>query len=177
MYTRRQKTNTITEIVLMLSNLMIEIFWNTLMAVIAYFCWYYPIGLYQNAVPTHEVTSRGGLVFLFIWAFMMFTSTFTHILIAGIDSADSAGSVGNICYMLCICFCGYVSSSCLSPLRPLYDDKLSFKTSILPQQHPRQEGFSTRILDIHVLYLSVYVARIRASFDRCSQHGYRVCIE
>ncbi|OGE53517.1 hypothetical protein PENARI_c007G00791 [Penicillium arizonense] len=92
--------------VLMLSNLMIEIFWNTLMAVMAYFCWYYPIGLYQNAVSTHEVISRGGLVFLFIWAFMMFTSTFTHILIAGIDSADSAGSVGNVCYMLCISFCG-----------------------------------------------------------------------
>ncbi|KAJ6011707.1 hypothetical protein N7522_002062 [Penicillium canescens] len=92
--------------VLMMSNLVIEIFWNTLMAVMAYFCWYYPIGLYQNAVSTHEVISRGGLVFLFIWAFMMFTSTFTHILIAGIDSADSAGSVGNVCYMLCISFCG-----------------------------------------------------------------------
>ncbi|KAJ5543796.1 CDR ABC transporter [Penicillium frequentans] len=92
--------------VLMLSNLLIEIFWNTLMAVVAYFCWYYPIGLYQNAVSSHEVTSRGCLGLLFIWAFMMFTSTFTHILIAGIDSADSAGSVGNICYMLCISFCG-----------------------------------------------------------------------
>ncbi|CAG8905870.1 unnamed protein product [Penicillium egyptiacum] len=92
--------------VMMLSNLFIEIFWNTLMAVVAYFCWYYPIGLFQNAVSTHEVTSRGCLMFLFVWAFMMFTSTFTHILIAGIDSADSAGSVGNICYMLCISFCG-----------------------------------------------------------------------
>ncbi|KAE8394955.1 ABC-2 type transporter-domain-containing protein [Aspergillus alliaceus] len=92
--------------VLMLSNIMIEIFWNTLMAVMAYFCWYYPIGLYQNAVSAHEVTSRGCLVFLYIWAFMMFTSTFTHILIAGMDNADSASSVGNICYMMCITFCG-----------------------------------------------------------------------
>ncbi|KAJ5817413.1 CDR ABC transporter [Penicillium robsamsonii] len=92
--------------VLMLSSLLIEIFWNTLMAVAAYFCWYYPIGLYENAVSSDEVTSRGFMGFLFIWAFMMFTSTFTHMLIAGIDSADSAGSVGNICYMLCTCFCG-----------------------------------------------------------------------
>ncbi|GLB01931.1 hypothetical protein AtubIFM57258_000342 [Aspergillus tubingensis] len=92
--------------VLMLSNLAIEIFWNTLMAVVAYFCWYYPIGLYQNATSTHEVAPRGCLMFLFIWAFMMFTSTFTHTLIAGMDSADSASSVGNICYMLCMTFCG-----------------------------------------------------------------------
>ncbi|OQD89391.1 hypothetical protein PENANT_c002G07605 [Penicillium antarcticum] len=92
--------------VLILSNLVIEIFWNTLMAGLAYFCWYYPIGLYQNASSTDEAISRGALAFLFIWEFMMFTSTFTHILIAGIDSAESAGSVGNICYMLCISFCG-----------------------------------------------------------------------
>lgn len=120
-------TNIITEPVLMLSNLLIEIFWNTLMAVVAYFCWYYPIGLYQNAVSTHEVTSRGGLAFLFIWAFMMFTSTFTHILIAGMDSADSAGSVGNICYMLCISFCGYVPCFChfCVPLR-VYSSVLFF---------------------------------------------------
>lgn len=95
---------------LILSNLTIEMLWNTLMAVMAYFCWYYPIGLYQNAVPTHEVASRGGLTFLLIWAFMMFTSTFTHVLVAGMDSADSAGSLGNICYMLCITFCGYFPS-------------------------------------------------------------------
>ncbi|CAI7589433.1 hypothetical protein PCG10_001645 [Penicillium crustosum] len=92
--------------VFMLSNLLIEMFWNTCMALAAYLCWYYPIGLYQNADLTHDVASRGGLTFLFIWAFMMFTSTSTHILVAGIDSADSAGSVGNICYMLCISFCG-----------------------------------------------------------------------
>ena len=88
------------------------------MAGFAYFCWYYPIGLYQNASSTDEAISRGGLVFLFIWAFMMFTSTFTHILIVGIDSADAAGSVGNICYMLCMAFCGYVGCfdfSCFNP--------------------------------------------------------------
>lgn len=97
----------------MLSNLLIEMFWNTCMALAAYLCWYYPIGLYQNAEFTHAVASRGGLTFLFIWAFMMFTSTSTHMLVAGIDSADSAGSVGNICYMLCISFCGYVPYSFL----------------------------------------------------------------
>ncbi|GCB23305.1 multidrug resistance protein CDR2 [Aspergillus awamori] len=94
------------EALLMLSNLVIEIVWNSLMAVVAYFCWYYPIGLYQNAIATHQIASRGCLMFLFTWAFMMFTSTFTHTLIAGMDSADSAGGVGNLCYMLCITFCG-----------------------------------------------------------------------
>lgn len=112
-HTHIRRTNLTNGPVFMLSNLLIEMFWNTCMALAAYLCWYYPIGLYQNAEITHEVASRGGLTFLFIWAFMMFTSTSTHILVAGIDSADSAGSVGNICYMLCISFCGYVPYSSL----------------------------------------------------------------
>jgi ABC-type multidrug transport system permease subunit len=35
-----------------LSNIFVELPWNALMAVIMYFCWYYPIGMYKNAEPT-----------------------------------------------------------------------------------------------------------------------------
>lgn len=170
----------------MLSNLLIEMFWNTCMALAAYLCWYYPIGLYQNANLTHDVASRGGLTFLFIWAFMMFTSTSTHILVAGIDSADSAGSVGNICYMLCISFCGYVPYSSLLCF-PLCYLRVCFAPFIMDsnanqfvsqfQQHPREKGFPTRILDIHVLHLPVHLARLRPSLHRCSQYRDRLCIE
>ena len=50
------------------------------MAVIIFFCWYYPIGMYRNAIPAHQVHERGGLMFLFILAFMLFTSTFTDMV-------------------------------------------------------------------------------------------------
>lgn len=77
------------------AQILVEIPWQTLMAVIIYFGWYYPIGLYtcasfstrtssfpfsrfafSNATPTGAVTERGGLMFLLIWMFMLFTSTY-----------------------------------------------------------------------------------------------------
>ena len=67
----------------MLSSIIVELPWNALMAVVIYFCWYYPIGLYQNAQPTDEVAYRGFQFFLFVLMFLLFTSTFSHMVIAG----------------------------------------------------------------------------------------------
>lgn len=94
----------------MLSNIIVELPWNSLMAVFIFLCWYYPIGLYRNAEPTDAVVERGGLMFLFIWAFLLFTSTFTNMAIAGIETAEAAGNMGNLCFTLCLIFCGYVMS-------------------------------------------------------------------
>lgn len=92
----------------MLSNIIVEIPWNSLMAVLIFFCFYYPIGLYRNAEPTDAVTERGGLMFLLILAFLLFTSTFTHMCIAAIETAENGGNIANLVFSLCLIFCGYV---------------------------------------------------------------------
>lgn len=76
------------------------------MAVIIFFCWYYPIGLYRNAEPTDAVTERGALMFLFILTFLLFTSTFTDLVVAGIETAETAGNIANIMFSLTLIFCG-----------------------------------------------------------------------
>ncbi|EAU31010.1 ABC transporter CDR4 [Aspergillus terreus NIH2624] len=96
--------------VFMLSQIIVEIPWNTLMSVIMFLCFYYPIGLYQNAEPAHQVTERGALFFLFLWAFMMFTCTFTDFIIAGVESAEQGGNVANLLFMLCLIFCGVLAT-------------------------------------------------------------------
>ena len=70
----------------MYSNIIVELPWNSLMAVFVYFCFYYPVGLYKNAEPTDAVHERGGLFFLLMLAFFWFTSTFANMIIAGMDS-------------------------------------------------------------------------------------------
>ena len=92
----------------MLSNIIVELPWNTLMAFFIFVCWYYPIGLYRNAEPSHAVHERGALMFLLIWTFLLFTSTFTHLAIAGIDTAESGGNIANLAFTLTLIFCGYV---------------------------------------------------------------------
>lgn len=92
--------------VFMLSNIVVEMPWNTLMAALMFFCWYYPIGMYRNAIPDHQVHERGALMFLFMWAFLLFTSTFTDMVIAGMDSSETAGNVGQLLFSLTLIFCG-----------------------------------------------------------------------
>lgn len=97
--------------VFMLANIIVELPWNTLMAVLIYFCWYYPIGMYRNAIPTGQVHERGALMFLLVLTFLLFTSTFTNMIIAGIDSSETAGNIGQLLFSLTLIFCGYVTCS------------------------------------------------------------------
>ncbi len=45
--------------VFMLSQIIVELPWNTLMGALMYVCWYYPVGLYHNAAAADQVTERG----------------------------------------------------------------------------------------------------------------------
>ncbi|KAL4895766.1 ABC-2 type transporter-domain-containing protein [Aspergillus ambiguus] len=94
----------------MTANIIVELPWNTLMSVLIFVCWYYPIGLYRNAEKTDAVTERGGLMWLLIWSFLMFTSTFAHMIIAGIELAETGGNLANLLFSLCLIFCGVLAT-------------------------------------------------------------------
>ncbi|KAL9127279.1 MAG: hypothetical protein Q9217_003814 [Psora testacea] len=96
--------------VFMLSNIVVELPWNTLMAIIIFFCFYYPIGMYRNASPMHQTHERGALMFLLVWEFLIFTSTFTDMVIAGIGAAETAGNIANLLFSLTLVFCGVLAS-------------------------------------------------------------------
>lgn len=107
---RERPSKTYSWKVFMLSQIIVELPWNTLMAVIMFVCWYYPVGLYRNAVAADQVTERGALVFLFLWAFLLFASTFTNLLIAGFETAEAGGNLANILFSLCLIFCGVLAT-------------------------------------------------------------------
>ncbi|KAK1248495.1 hypothetical protein MKX08_006715 [Trichoderma sp. CBMAI-0020] len=101
--------------VFMLSQIFVELPWNSLMAVIMYFCWYYPVGLYRNAEPTGEVHERGALMFLFILSFLIFSGTFSTFIIAGFETAEAGANIANLMFMLCLIFCGVLATSSSLP--------------------------------------------------------------
>ncbi|PYI23072.1 putative ABC transporter [Aspergillus violaceofuscus CBS 115571] len=94
----------------MAANIIVELPWNALMSVIIYVCWYYPIGLYRNAEPTDAVHERGALMWLLILSFLLFTSTFAHMIIAGIELAETGGNLANLLFSLCLVFCGVLAT-------------------------------------------------------------------
>jgi pleiotropic drug resistance (PDR) family protein len=94
----------------MTANIVVELPWNTLMAVLIFVCWYYPIGLYRNTYDTDSLHERGALMFLLIWTFLLFTSTFAHMMIAGIELAETGGNLANLLFSLCLIFCGVLAT-------------------------------------------------------------------
>ncbi|KAL8782451.1 MAG: hypothetical protein Q9213_005381 [Squamulea squamosa] len=103
---RERPSRTYSWQVFILSNILVEIPWNSLMAVLVFVGWYYPIGLRQNAVEADQVAERGALMFLFILAFLVFAGTFTNMVIAGIATAETAGNITNLLFSLSLIFCG-----------------------------------------------------------------------
>ncbi|KAM6513590.1 Multidrug resistance protein [Fusarium falciforme] len=95
--------------VFMLSQLIVELPWNALMAVIMYFCWYYPVGLHRNALVADQLTERGGLMFLFLLWFLIFTGTFSTFIIAGFETAEAGANTAFLMSNLCLIFCGVLA--------------------------------------------------------------------
>ena len=106
---RERPSKTYSWQVFMFSNIIVELPWNTLMAVIIFYCFYYPIGMYRNAIPTHATHQRGALMFLLVWEFMLFTSTFTDMMVAGIEMAETAGNLSQLLFSLTLIFCGVLA--------------------------------------------------------------------
>lgn len=90
----------------MLSNIGVELPWQALTAALAFVAFYYPIGLNKNAEWMSETSERAGLFFLFILAFYIFASTFSHMVIAGVDTADNGAMLANLGFSLSLLFCG-----------------------------------------------------------------------
>lgn len=92
-----------------LSNIFVELLWNTVAALFCFFLWYYPMGLYNNAEWTDAVHSRGFLTFLFIWTSLLFASSFAHAIIAGAPNEEIASAIANILCIMLYVFCGILA--------------------------------------------------------------------
>lgn len=112
---RERPSKTYSWVAFMLSSVIVEIPWNALLTVPAFFCWYYPIGFYKNAIPTDTVTERSGTMVLLILIFLMFSSTFSSMVIAGIEQAETGGNIAQLCFSLTLVFCGVLVSPTAMP--------------------------------------------------------------
>ncbi|RFU28656.1 hypothetical protein B7463_g7693, partial [Scytalidium lignicola] len=99
----------------MFANIIVELPWNAFASLLIFFPLYYPIGMFRNAIPTHAVTERGGLMFLLVLSFMLFASTFTNMVIAGVASAEIGAIIALILFALSLVFCGVLATPSALP--------------------------------------------------------------
>ncbi|KAF4637494.1 hypothetical protein G7Y89_g601 [Cudoniella acicularis] len=88
-----------------LSNFIAEIPWQTIMAVLIFIAWYFPIG-FSLHMTQEDVNSRSALVFLFIWSFMMWSLTFSQMVVTALPSAALGVNIASLLHSLSLIFCG-----------------------------------------------------------------------
>ncbi|PGH02182.1 hypothetical protein AJ80_08905 [Polytolypa hystricis UAMH7299] len=93
----------------MLSNILVEFAWNSLMGILCFLTWYYPMALWRNSEATDAVHGRSTLVMLIIWVLMLFASSFAHMLIAAPDSDEAASGIANVLFIMMYAFCGVLA--------------------------------------------------------------------
>jgi ATP-binding cassette, subfamily G (WHITE), member 2, PDR len=110
---RERPAKTYSWLVFLLSNILVELPWNSLMAVLVFVTWYYPIGFYRNADTA--VAEHGGTMFLLIWVYFMYSTTFAYLIQAGVELAEMAGSYANLLFIFSLVFCGILASPSALP--------------------------------------------------------------
>ncbi|KAK1752619.1 putative multidrug resistance ABC transporter [Echria macrotheca] len=100
--------------VFFLSSMAVEILWSTLAAAPMFVAWYFPIGFYRN-IDSSTANERGAAVFLLLWAFLLFATTFAYLAQAAIETAEGAGNAANGLFTFWLVFCGVLVSPTALP--------------------------------------------------------------
>ncbi|KAF2121683.1 AtrD, ABC-transporter [Lophiotrema nucula] len=103
---REMRSKTFSWAVFVASHIAVELVWQTVTSLLVFVAWYFPIGLWRNGNDGFATSERAGILFLFVWGFCLFTSTFTHAIGAAIEHAETAVSLLQLLIYLCIIFCG-----------------------------------------------------------------------
>ncbi|KAL9030670.1 MAG: hypothetical protein Q9196_001236 [Gyalolechia fulgens] len=96
--------------VFVVSNVISEIPSQTVLAIIQFLTWYYPVGMYKNALSTHDLNERSGLMLLLLLSYMLFSSTFSQMVATIMPNAATGINISSLLYSLSLIFCGYVDS-------------------------------------------------------------------
>lgn len=95
--TRERPSKTYSWVAFISSMLIAEIPWAIIAAVGSFFCFYYPVGFYNNASMADATVERRTLFFLLYVVFYLHSLTFGQMPVAALPDADTAG---NICVVL-----------------------------------------------------------------------------
>jgi ATP-binding cassette, subfamily G (WHITE), member 2, PDR len=103
---REKRSKSYSWTVFLAANVIVELCWQTAASVLIFISWYYPTGLWQNSDPSFGTVERGSLVFVLIWLFSLWITTFSQAVGVGIEHAETAVQIATLCFWLSLVFCG-----------------------------------------------------------------------
>lgn len=103
---RERQARTYSWPVFLASNIIVELISQTVVSVIAFVCWYYPLGMWQNAGEVYQLHERAGLTFMFIWSLMILFQTLSQMLMTIMPDIPTGINIANLLFMLSLIFSG-----------------------------------------------------------------------
>ena len=97
---RERPSKAYSWIAFLFANMVVEIPYQIGVAVIVWACWYFPI------FGAHQSSEVKGLMLFFCIQFFIFASTFSHMVIAAMPDAETAGNIATLLFSLTLTFNG-----------------------------------------------------------------------
>ncbi|KEY72791.1 hypothetical protein S7711_09510 [Stachybotrys chartarum IBT 7711] len=107
---RERRSKTYSWIAFLSANIVVEMAWLTVISVPLFVCWYYPTGMYRNGSDDFGMSERGGVTFLLVWLFTLWTSTISQAMAAAIEQPETAIQMASLLFWLNLVFCGVLVS-------------------------------------------------------------------
>lgn len=106
------------------ANIFVEIPYQIVLAILMWISWYFAI------FGKNQSNETRGLMLLFVVQFMVFTSTFSHMIIAALPDSETAGNIATLMFSMMLSFNGVLQTPtalpgfwifmCTSPLSSLF---------------------------------------------------------
>ncbi|KAI1657702.1 ABC-2 type transporter-domain-containing protein [Daldinia decipiens] len=91
-----------------LTNMVVELPWNTLASFLSFVPFCYLVGMIENVIPTDSITERDGFMFFLLWTVLVFESTFADMVIAGVETAEVGAVIGLLLFAMSFIFSGVI---------------------------------------------------------------------
>ena len=134
-------------------------------ALLVFLCWYHPIGMFR--IAGSHTSEKGALIFLLIWAFCLLISTFSHMMVAGIEQAGTAVNLAQLLYTLYFIFCGYLCPLPSLVLMFLLTCSLS-SVLVRPDNLPAFWSFMNRVSPLTYLIGGMAIAGLAETSVTCA---------
>ncbi|EXJ78566.1 hypothetical protein A1O1_08967 [Capronia coronata CBS 617.96] len=106
---RERPSKAYSWIAFLVANIFVEIPYQIVLAILMWVSWYFAI------FGKNQSDQTRGLMLLFVVQFMVFTSTFAHMVIAAMPDAETAGNIATLLFSMMLTFCGVLQTPTALP--------------------------------------------------------------
>lgn len=106
---RERPSKAYSWVAFLLANITVELPYQVVLAILMWISWYFAV------FGKNQDSETRGLMLLVLVQFMLFVSTFAHMIIAAMPDAETAGNIATLLFSMMVTFNGVLQSPTALP--------------------------------------------------------------